>query len=202
MKQLIVLCGLLCCAITFTHAQRTLQSGIMIEGGVGHTSAQYFYSFPLNDIDYKASVAVGYQFRIRPILSKHFFIDVNPMIGVRFQSSKYAYSDVDYYNGWGFLHTGGRTFYHLSLGGMANCSLWKGLNIGVGVEPTYVFAQEEKETNLKFHLPLVGKLGYDFGPVEVAVKYKHGLTNAIKNSFVKSGKFREWQLSLFVPLFR
>jgi hypothetical protein len=69
----------------------------------------------------------------------------------------------------------------------------------VGLEPTYLIWQEGEDSQNNFDLPIVAKLAYDFGPFELGINYKYGLMDLIKTDDVQSGKFREWQFSLFIP---
>lgn len=87
--------------------------------------------------------------------------------------------------------------YSLSIRGTFNYILYKGLSIGAGVEPTWYF---DSGIN-NFDTPLVGKAAYNLGKFEVGLSYKHGLMNALKgtNENIKSGKFRDVQLSVFIP---
>lgn len=72
--------------------------------------------------------------------------------------------------------------------------------MGAGVEPVYYFAGYEKE-DMKhpFDVPFVGKIAYNLKFMELGISYKHGLSNVIETKDFTSGKFRDWQVSVWIP---
>ncbi len=55
------------------------------------------------------------------------------------------------------------------------------------------------EIKNKFDIPLVAKVAYDLKVVEVGIVGKYGTVNLFETEYMKSGKIREIQLSLFIP---
>lgn len=114
--------------------------------------------------------------------------------------------DVDYgeQQPGGAIYDGIKLFNGLSLNVVAGYKLWKGLNAGVGVEPTVYFnttAKANLEDN-KFDIPLVVKVGYDFNWFQVDLSYKNGFNRIYRNHVVGSTGTRDLQLSIFVPIFK
>ena len=68
----------------------------------------------------------------------------------------------------------------LSLAGTCNFQIVKGLHVGVGVQPTYYIWETRT-----FDIPVLAKIGYDFGPAELAFSYKQGL---VKNNKISAFK--------------
>ncbi|MDR0962726.1 MAG: hypothetical protein LBM62_09265 [Mediterranea sp.] len=90
---------------------------------------------------------------------------------------------------------------NVSVSGTINYTLWKKLSIGAGMEPSIDIYHGDSNSRM-FNLPIVGRIGYDFGVLGVNLSYKHGLMNGIKNDVSASGKFCDWTLSLYIPLRR
>ncbi|WP_250719334.1 hypothetical protein [Bacteroides fragilis] len=83
----------------------------------------------------------------------------------------------------------------LSLAGTCNFQIVKGLHVGVGVQPTYYIWETRT-----FDIPVLAKIGYDFGPAELAFSYKQGLVKNNKISAFKDSRFSNWQFSVYIPL--
>ncbi|GEM_PF-295691 len=206
-------------------AQVKLESGLLLHGGTGSMKATLnpppadrVYSH--SDFKNKASFSVGYRFRLLPVNSR-FFYDLDLNIGGRLWNYDYSAplnenSHEGYY--WGITHNSSTKGLFASLGATVGYKLYKGLSIGAGIEPTYNFYQSHgitgdsndgtgnswyyiggNDKKRPFDVPLVGRVAYNFKFMEVGLSYKHGLFNTVKNDQIKSGKFSDWQLSLFIP---
>ena len=69
--------------------------------------------------------------------------------------------------------------------------------------PVYYFDRNNNEfLKSKFDVPVAAKLSYNLKFVELEISGKYGLINVIKSDLLKSGKIRDLQLSVFIPLFR
>lgn len=91
----------------------------------------------------------------------------------------------------------------LSANGMINYYLIKKIPFGVGIEPTYYFNTEMANNSgnrTTFDIPVVMKIGYDFGIMEVALLYKHGFKSIYRNHIVRKTASRDIEISLFYPI--
>lgn len=188
--------------VTFTvfcilplNAQTITKKGIVAGVSIGNISSDLnpLKDVKDSDISYKTGYAIGYRLRIEPNINP-FFIDVDANIGMKTWKSSYSAS----LNEPPLFEASSRYFF-VSASGTFNYPLYRGLNIGLGTEPTYYFYQDGEKSSNKFDIPLLGKVAYDFGKFEAGLSYKHGLTDIIKTDRIKSGKFREIQLSVFFP---
>ena len=93
--------------------------------------------------------------------------------------------------------SGSNVLLSFSLTGMANYNIFKGLNIGLGVQPT-VYIWEEKF----FDIPLLAKVSYDLKYVELGFSYKYGLTRNYKVPLFKDNRLSQWQFSIYIPLWK
>ena len=184
------------------------QTGLLVGGGSGNFSFGEIKpreNKSLRDVDYKLNGFVGYRFRLHPFTSCKAFVDLDASVGVK--SWDYLYRPIlkqqpsDNPN-IGGLYTASSSAYacFASLGGTINCPVYKGLSVGAGVEPVYYFAGYEKE-DMKhpFDVPFVGKIAYNLKFMELGISYKHGLSNVIETKDFTSGKFRDWQVSVWIP---
>jgi hypothetical protein len=181
------------------------KSGLIIGGGGGNMTTQLQPSVLTspNEISYKFNFSIGYLFRIQSAGNKLYF-DVNPNIGMHSWYSIYGEKGGYYPNNEQNSKELSRyevstQFYHVSASGTVNYNVYKGLSIGVGVEPTYVFFLEGENARKSFDIPPVGKISYNFNVFELGISYKYGLMNVIKTDRIASGKFRDLQLSVFIP---
>lgn len=88
----------------------------------------------------------------------------------------------------------------LRWGGTVNYPVYKGLSVGLGVEPTYYFVSYEKnDMKRPLDVPFVGKIAYNFKFMELGISYKHGLMNVVETKDFASGRFRDWQVSVWIP---
>lgn len=176
-------------------------SGIIVKVGKGEIT----YNTPTHienmDTDIKNSYArgkaaleFGYRFRLQPNQSR-FFYDIDASGGY----SKYEYA-------MNFLPKGntqyaGPSGYHvllsLSLAGMVNYNIFKGLNIGLGIQPT-AYMWEKRF----FDIPVLAKMSYDLKYIELGFSYKCGLTRNFKATPFKDNRLSQWQFSAYVPLWK
>ena len=77
---------------------------------------------------------------------------------------------------------------------------------GVLNEPTLHFKDNimiGKTIKSAFDVPVVVKAAYAFKYFDLALTYKHGTCNVMKGvPYMKSGRTRDLQVSIFVPIFR
>ena len=176
-------------------------SGIIVKAGKGEIA----YNTPTHidnmDTDIKnsyikgkAALEFGYRFRLQPNKSR-FFYDIDASGGY----SKYEYAmnflpkENTQYTG----SSGSNVLLSFSLTGMANYNIFKGLNIGLGVQPT-VYIWEKKF----FDIPLLAKVSYDLKYVELGFSYKYGLTRNYKVPLFKDNRLSQWQFSIYIPLWK
>lgn len=203
----------LACSVLSVNAQKQVKSGLLINGGFGSVNPEF--KLPLegyinfSQVDYKMNLSVGYRFRfLNSFSNPSVFIDWDMYIEMKSWNSTYrrSYIESPAYDGSTPnyneppIFAASTQYYFVSTGGSVNYILYRGLSLGVGLEPSYVLFQEGENNTKKFDAPLLGKLAYDFGFMEVGVNYKYGLTNMIKTDRINSGKFRDWQVSVFIPL--
>ena len=153
-----------------------------------------------DDIDYKLGLSLGYRLRYNKPEPKSFHYDWDVNVGVKG-------ARVANWNRQEWIHeddtlislgvSGGAAFHYASIGFTANYSLIKNLSAGFGVEPVYFFKAEEIRNS--FDIPVVAKIAYNLKVVEVGIYGKYGLVNVFEMDYLKSGKIREIQLSLFIP---
>ena len=90
--------------------------------------------------------------------------------------------------------------------GVLNYNLIGRLKVGVGVEPTLHFKDNimiGKTIKSAFDVPVVVKAAYAFKYFDLALTYKQGTCNVMKGvPYMKSGRTRDLQVSIFVPIFR
>ncbi len=188
-------------------AQVISRHGLVLNGGIGSLST----TFTDKDLDmkyaqesYKSGYAIGYRFRFNHPAPQRFHYDCDLNFGVKLWNYLYLKKapdegNTDYGYGYEVIHDGTAIYGYASIGGTANYSVIKNLSIGLGIEPTYFFMREGQWSENKYDIPLVGKIAYNFNFLEVGISYKYGLMNVLETDFLKSGKFREVQLSLFIP---
>lgn len=195
LKKLVIIFTVLCLIPINTSAQN--KNGLLINGGLGNIRSNIrpavLDEITDSNIKYKSNFSIGYRFRAYPSKSS-FFFDLDANFGVRLWKSSYIQSVME-----PPMYEASTEYYFLSLGGIANYPVYKGLIIGAGIEPTYYIRQDGENSKNKFDTPLVGKIAYNFGILELGISYKLGLFNTIKTNYLKSGKFSDWQLSVWIP---
>ncbi len=195
-KKLLILLTIFC-ALSL-HVQGQIESGLIVGAGLGSLSSDISLStqgeIKFSEVDYKSNFSVGYRFRIRPDEAPILFVDLDANLGMKSWHSAYKKSNLE-----PAIYEASSQYFFLSAGGTANYPIYKAWSIGAGIEPTYYFKQDGESSKNKFDVPLVGKLAYKFNIFELGISYKYGLMNIIKTDYIKSGKLREWQLSVWIP---
>ncbi|HCC52755.1 MAG TPA: hypothetical protein DEQ30_12455, partial [Porphyromonadaceae bacterium] len=149
-----------------------------------------------DEIDYKSGLSIGYRFRIKKPAPQSFHYDMDLNIGAKFwKSSRYRNAT----DGNPYIYMSSNGILLTSVGITANYSLFNKCSVGLGMEPAYYFRPNMNEIKNKFDIPLVAKVAYDLKVVEVGIVGKYGTVNLFETEYMKSGKIREIQLSLFIP---
>ncbi|MDR0430753.1 MAG: hypothetical protein LBH58_09790 [Tannerellaceae bacterium] len=194
--KFLVLLAVFCMAPALSQAQT--ESGIVVGGGIGSLRADINPSFVgtgiVNKIDYKAAFSAGYRFRLHPLAASPLFLDLDAALGLKLWHSDYGQSSLE-----PSQYEVSSQYYFVAASGMVGYPLYKGLRVAAGIEPTYYFRQNGEDSKNSFDIPLAGKIAYNFKIVEIGVSYKHGLMNVVKTGHIDSGKFRDWQLSVWIP---
>lgn len=204
MRNHLILLFAICFTFSF-HSQSQIKSGLLFQGGSGMIKAviepAYLESIISYDIYYKNNFSIGYRFQIKQAGASLFYnLDAN--LGMK--SWQTTVSSLNPSNDPSNPYDNvlsreeSTQFYLASLSATANYSIYKGLNAGVGFEPAFLIIHTGSNHNF-FDMPLIVKLAYDLGPVELGINYKYGLFDLIKTDHIKSGKFRDLQISLFIP---
>ena len=144
---------------------------------------------------HRFSFNVGYQFQFD--LPKKFFVDAALLYQARRFNIEYTESTDNTYENT-------KLFNSMALNGVVGYKLWKGLKLGIGVEPTLYFNTNmgyNLEDN-KFDIPLVAKVGYDFNWFQLDLSYKNGFNRIYRNYVVGKPQTRDIQLSIFIPIFK
>lgn len=211
-----IIVSILFFAGTISMISQISQHGLILNGGIGDVNSKIDKSGESwSELGYKGSFSVGYRLRYnRPSLHTfHFDIDVN--IGTK------VLKPVTYFK-MGNMTGGATPDYFTSISGTLNYSFIKNFSIGLGIEPTYYFSRKipgdvllsDSDGNLfesgfdssvyferknKFDIPVVAKVAYNFKVFEVGIYGKYGLINVLETEKFKNGKFRDFQLSVFIP---
>lgn len=201
MKRFFLILLLFCCWANI-HAQIARSSGLVFYGGKGSTrydTAPLAPDLPPFDprgtyFDSKYTVGMGYRWRLnRP--GSRWFVDL--ALSARYSRYEYGFQ---YQSDGHEFYAGGMGAHNMlavSFAGSAGYYLYKGLNLSVGVEPSYYLCDRRF-----FDFPAFVKLGYDFGFMEFAVVYKVGLTRKFAAVPYRNIGLSQWECSLYVPLFR
>jgi len=173
--------------------------------------------------DYDKNFHIGYLYR--QLLSPKYLIDFYALIGNRTNTLS-DLSSAAYMNSegvWVYLPQDSTTFKfsysYVSAGVIGSYKLWKGLRMGVGLEPTCYYASEYpvskriipsaypfyerkqyKTNKLNFDVALALQLGYSFKYFDLSVSYKKGYLSLLKDANFRSLKTHDFQFSLFVPI--
>lgn len=176
-------------------AQGQTESGIIAEGGIGNIKTKLNPSATAGsyDTDYRYNLSLGYKFRLHADQASPFFFDLEAGLGMKYYD--YTFGKMP---GEPALVQGSAKRFSAFTTGTANYTLYKGLNIGAGIQPTWYFSQNGGNSR-KFDISAIGRIAYRFKAFEVGLNYKHGLMNSLKTNHLKSGKFREYNLSVWVP---
>ncbi|MDR2118277.1 MAG: hypothetical protein LBP25_01900 [Tannerellaceae bacterium] len=204
LKSILLLSLLLSSSTFVTNAQTLVRSGLLLNGGTGSLSpaGATLPGVPTRwtTLDYRYNLSAGYRFRLQPSLSSRWFLDLDANAGLKqwdWKDMLFAPSSTNPYD-YPVKETSFRYLF-ISAGGTVNHPVVGGLSIGAGAEAVYYRNLKGEGTRSKFDLPLVGKIAYDFGPVELGLQYKYGLMNAVRTDYIGSSKVRDWQVSVFIP---
>lgn len=195
-KILFILFYINFCTITF--AQNTsIRSGV-----IGGVSMNWLHSdyYPTTKAfltpDKHVSFQVGYQFQFD--FKKPWAIDAAILYGQQRNKVEEGY-------GAAADKSDRLPGNYLALNGVFNYRVIPQLKVGVGVEPTVYFKNHdiaEFPVKAAFDAPLVVKAAYSFKYFDVALSYKHGVCNVIKDvPSIRKSTTRDLQLSIFVPIF-
>lgn len=156
------------------------------ESPIGEKDGNWNHRFSFN-----AGYQLQYEFR------NHILIDAALLYQARRLNVSYTKSAGETYDKT-------KLFNGLALNAVLGYKLWKGLKIGLGIEPILYFNTNMKynlEDN-KFDIPLVVKVGYDFNCFQLDLSYKNGFNTIYRNYVVGKPQTRDIQLSIFVPIFK
>lgn len=191
----------------FTPLQSQIKSGIVIGGGMNWFAIDRLVNPPMeNGYPYliidnpkkRIGGQIGYQFQFD--LPRNFQLET----GAYFQTKL---MDVNYYESKERNLDAGFTLWGVSIQGVMNYRIIKGLKIGLGFEPTIYGGDmyDPKSQNMngsKFDCPLVAKLAYDFPSIGFSITYKNGFINLYENPFVYKAKSRDILFNIYIPLTR
>lgn len=179
-------------------AQSQTESGIVVSGGIGSIKTKLNPSaqgkFSPYDVNYRYNLSLGYRFRLHACEGSPFFYDLEAGLGMTQWNSSYGQV-----KGQPDLVEMGSKRLSSFISGTANYSIYKGLSVGAGIQPTYSFYQNGENNKNRFDIPVVAKIAYRFKAFEVGLSYKYGLMNSLNTDYLKSGKFREYALSVWIP---
>ena len=205
MKKTIVIFVLF--VIVMTLNAQISQHGLVLNGGLGSVNAEKIKSGERRDeYSYKFGIAAGYRIRLKKPELKSFHYDIDVTAGAKYlKAISYGISG---YDGFSSSRTGSTPDYFASIGGTVNYSFIKKLGVGVGIEPTYFLKKdlpgtylegESKERKTNFDIPIIAKIYYDLKWVEIGISGKYGISSVLEKTHLKSGKYREIQMSVFIP---
>lgn len=199
MKKIFILSFVLLFAVLNT-ANSQITSGIVL--GVSNTNLGASNHYSYNSItgesmpekwEPQLKLNIGYQFQLE--LPHHRFFFDTAILG-QATKAKVASSlaiDEDWLAG-------------LSVNGVVGYRIWKGLRAGIGIEPTIYFDTNKLSNNTHsnvFDCPLLLKAGCELNRCELSLTYKHGWSRLYESPALTAvDGARDFQLSLFVPLFK
>ena len=183
------------------------QHGFVLNGGFGSVNAEKGKSGERwDEYNYQFGIAAGYRIRLKKPELKSFHYDIDVTAGAKYlKAISYGLSG---YDGFSSSRTGSTPDYFASIGGTVNYSFIKNIGVGVGIEPTYFFKKdlpgtylegESKERKTNFDIPIIAKIYYDLKWVEIGISGKYGISSVLEKTHLKSGKYREIQMSVFIP---
>ena len=193
--------------LSFVCLSVSAQSGKIRSGVIAGVSMDWYKDkavsndrLGFNVPDMKPSFHVGYQFQF--YLMHRLSVDAALLYGQKrgeMASIGYEVVPVEGYKSK-------FTRNYIALNGVVNYNLIGGLKIGAGIEPTIHFKEDimiENKIKSAFDVPVVVKAAYAFKYFDLALMYKHGTCNVMKGvPFMKYGRTRDLQVSIFVQIFR
>lgn len=153
------------------------------------------YGLKDNKWEHKPSITIGYGFQFD--VKKSFVIDAALLYHSRGVHVAYNTTFTDATSESKHLNA-------LSLNGVINYKIWKGLSVGVGMEPTWYLDTKIADNTIgdALDFPVIVKAGYNFKIAEVSLSYKYGFETLYKGVIVKEAAPRDLRLSVFIPLFK
>jgi hypothetical protein len=194
---------------TTAFAQVKLKHGLLLGGGAG--TVNYLKYTAGDDLwngertfdgfftDYKYSGMLGYKFRIKPLNRKTFFdIDLiasTKRIDYSVSSKPVGEQPRDNF----YIVDEDYTYNSASLALGYNYQTYKGLYVGAGIEPLYCYQRMGTMTFNKFDMPVFVKIGYELKFIDISVSCKKGITDMLKDEYVKNGRINDLQIQMFIP---
>lgn len=181
-------------------------SGIIAGGGIGLMDTRFKNFVSANKLssvyegEYNYDLYIGYRYRLKPS-GQFLFYDLDARFGTL------SITESAYQGKQGNLikekEVRNNQQYYFAIGTMANIKIYKGLNFGIGFEPTYYFHhQHRNKVSPRFDIPVVAKIGYDFGSFELALSGKYGLVRNSLDDVLKSNRRSAFMLSVYIPIFK
>lgn len=151
---------------------------------------------------YKFHYHVGYSYR------QHFkhkiALDVTALYGT--QGADYQYKTFDQQRVEVGVEDFGMKGQYVSLGAVVSYECFKNFRVGVGADFSWSMtkiSEAHRSFNTSYgDVPLLARVSYSLKCVEFQLSYKQGLFSVIDNPTLGKLKTRDWQLSVFVPLFK
>lgn len=179
-----------------------MKSGLIIgvsdswlNSGDAHTSSYGGqYGEKGGDWKHRLSFNIGYQLSFD--LKRNFVLNTSlqyQLRGVHAAFSRTVEDVVDETENWNSLCLHGSLDYYI----------YKGIYVGAGLEPTCYFntwLPDNLGSKQVFDVPVLGKVGYDFKLLKIALSYKHGFAKVYWSSMYPKVTTRDLQLSVFIPL--
>lgn len=212
MKKIISLIAILSSVLT-TGAYSQNKSGLLFGAGVGFEStaldpnskyiAHKIYSY----FNYKYNGYLGYRFRFETKDQGKLFFDIDPMLKLQVINIE----DLSYFsakdnqtipyssNPYLFFNVAEKNTVNLqfSVASSLNYKLTDKLYAGIGVEPTWNIVTEQGK---RFDVSAIGRVGYDFKVLELALTYRHGFINVMDKYRFDKARTSDLNISVFIPL--
>jgi len=205
-KKLLLACVLF--TVVFSLNAQLSRHGLVINGGTGCMDAVNMKDeYSSRKIDYIGGLSAGYRLRFNDFSNKSFHYDIDMNAGAKlFNTTTWFFMGLSVPDGY---NAGEATEdYFTSISGTVNYVFLKKMSIGLGVEPTCYFRKKIPGSydlgkimvrNSHFDIPLVAKIAFNFRAVEVGIYGKYGLVDVLGTATVQTRKYREIQLSVFIP---
>lgn len=185
----------------FAQSGVNFTSGLLVGGGAG--TLDYEFEKPLHrnqigdkfDDTYNYDLHLGYRFRLRQ--DHWLFWDLDALFGIKSIQKAALLDFSDIYVS--YQKEEKKLNYYIALSPSANARLYKGLYVGVGVEPTWYFYRSA-DKGMGFDLPVTPKIGYQFRLFSLEASAKIGLLRHSVENLLEHNRRKEFQLSLYIPL--
>lgn len=181
--------------------ERLISSGLLLSGGAGTLDNEFVDDLKADrlgesfDNTYNYDLHLGYRFRLRQ--NHWLFWDLDALLGMK---SLQKGTLLDFSEIYTQCQVGKRHLnYYVALSPSLNASIYKGLYIGVGAEPTAYFYRSA-DSGMGFDLPATLKIGYDLGCVSIEGSVKMGLLRHSVENLLERNRRKEFQLSIYIPL--